>query len=68
MAAAGKRLKPGAPQLKVHDPEVEERYREMDDEADRLLDKVHREGEASLSEKERRLLEDYSRRMRQKHR
>jgi membrane associated rhomboid family serine protease len=63
-----KRMRPGAPNLRVHTPEPEDRYRKMDEEADRLLDKVHREGEASLTARERRTLEDYSRRMKQKHR
>jgi membrane associated rhomboid family serine protease len=63
-----KRVRPGAPNLRVHTPEPEDRYRKMDEEADRLLDKVHREGEASLTARERRVLEDYSRRMKQKHR
>ena len=54
------------PDLKVHRPEAY--YRDLDDQADRLLDKVHREGEGSLTGEERRILEDYSRRMRQKHR
>ena len=53
-----------SPSLKVHDPE--EYYDNLDAEADRLLEKVNREGLSSLSEKERRLLEDYSRRTRQK--
>jgi membrane associated rhomboid family serine protease len=52
------------PSLKVHDPE--EYYDNLDAEADRLLEKVNREGLSSLNEKERRLLEDYSRRTRQK--
>ena len=42
--------------------------RAEDAEADRILDKVAREGMDSLSRKERRILENYSRRMRQKHR
>jgi hypothetical protein len=50
----------------VHDPDAG--YAELDEEADRLLEKVHREGEESLTKKERRLLEAYSRRMRQKRR
>ena len=37
-------------------------------EGDRLLEKVGREGQASLTARERRVLEDYSRRMRQKRR
>ena len=60
-------LKP-KPQLKVHDPDPEESYRDLDEQADEILAKLHREGENSLSRQERRILEDYSRRMRQKHR
>ena len=56
-------VKPG-PSLKVHDPE--EYYDNLDAEADRLLEKVNREGLSSLNDKERRILEDYSRRTRQK--
>lgn len=67
----GRRLK-GRPNLRVHrgqeDPNAEEQYRQLDEEADRILAKLSRDGEASLTDKERRVLEDYSRRMRQKHR
>ena len=56
------------PKLKLHDPERDDRYRKQDAEADRVLDKVSREGMDSLSSKERRTLEEYSRRMRRKHR
>ncbi len=52
--------------LKIHDPE--DAYQEQDSAADKLLDKVRVSGEASLTRKERALLEAYSRRMRQKHR
>jgi membrane associated rhomboid family serine protease len=52
------------PPLKVHDPE--QYYEDLDAEADRLLQKVNRDGLASLTPKERQLLEDYSRRTRQK--
>jgi membrane associated rhomboid family serine protease len=52
------------PPLKVHDPE--EVYENLDAEADRILEKLSREGEGSLTAVERRTLEDYSRRMRQK--
>lgn len=52
------------PKLKVHKPEPS--YEDQDAEADRLLDKVHRDGEQSLTARERRILEDYARRMRQK--
>ncbi len=47
------------PKLRLHDPEAEEaRLRE---EVDRLLEKVYREGEASLTPAERRKLEAASR-------
>lgn len=54
------------PKLRVHDPDAG--YEDLDDEADRVLDKLHREGESSLNARERKVLEAYSRRMRQKHR
>jgi membrane associated rhomboid family serine protease len=54
------------PKLKVHDPD--ERYSNLDAKADEVLEKLHRDGEASLTPRERRVLEDYSRRMQQKHR
>lgn len=54
------------PELKIHDPDAA--YDKLDREADRLLEKVNKEGIESLTAKERRVLEDYSRRMRQKHR
>jgi hypothetical protein len=52
--------------LKLHDPETY--YHDLDSEADALLAKIHRLGEDSLTHEERKKLEDYSRRMRQKHR
>jgi membrane associated rhomboid family serine protease len=58
-------LKP-KPKLRVHDPEAD--YGERDADADRLLEKVNREGMESLNARERKQLEEYSRRMRQKHR
>ena len=54
------------PKLKVHDPD--QSYEQLDEEADRVLDKLHQEGEDSLTPREKKTLEDYSRRMRQKHR
>jgi membrane associated rhomboid family serine protease len=60
-----KKLRP-KPRLKIHDPE--QHYQNLDNEADRVLDKLHREGEESLNSRERKILEDYSRRMRQKRR
>jgi membrane associated rhomboid family serine protease len=63
MNAPKKWMKPRPP-LKVHDPE--HYYEDLDEQADRLLDKVAHEGLSSLTDKERRILEDYSRRTRQK--
>jgi membrane associated rhomboid family serine protease len=60
-------VKPG-PRLRVHDPEREDRYDKLDAEADRLLEKVSRDGVDSLTASERRKLEAYSRRMQQKRR
>lgn len=63
-----------SPRLRVHEPsddsgyDLESQYRALDEEADRILAKLHSLGDASLTEQERRILEDYSRRMRQKHR
>ncbi|MFT5528161.1 MAG: membrane associated rhomboid family serine protease [Pirellulaceae bacterium] len=65
----------GTPALKIHEPnpaseweEAEKAYVNRDEEADRVLQKLHTQGEDSLSPSERKILEDYSRRMRQKHR
>jgi membrane associated rhomboid family serine protease len=52
------------PPLKVHDPE--QYYDNLDAEADRLLEKVAQHGLSSLTNQEKRTLEDYSRRTRQK--
>ena len=48
------------PKLRIHDPDEDD----LASEADRILAKVHREGEESLSARERRTLEKYSRRVR----
>ena len=64
LSSAARGLK-SKPKLKVHDPD--DQYSDLDSEADRILDKVHREGESSLNRRERQILKDYSRRMRQKH-
>ena len=49
----------GRPRLRVHDPEPEDDDNAVpEDEVDRILEKIHREGENSLSRKERRILED----------
>ena len=52
------------PKLRVHAPD--EQYQSLDLEADRVLDKLHSQGEESLTAQERRVLENYSRRMQQK--
>jgi membrane associated rhomboid family serine protease len=54
------------PKLRVHDPDSDHQGR--DSEADALLEKVNREGMNSLTAREQKILEEYSRRMRQKHR
>lgn len=57
--------------LRVHKPQPsvdDEDYHELDEKADAVLDKVARDGIESLTAKERRVLEAYSRRMQQKHR
>lgn len=52
------------PNLKVHHPEADESESGLSGEADRVLAKLHREGEASLTRRERRILEKYSREVR----
>lgn len=52
--------------LRIHRPEIDRDT--LDAEADRILEKVHRQGEQSLSGRERRILEQYSRQMREKRR
>lgn len=54
------------PKLRVHDPD--RKQRSLEAEADEVLAKLHREGEAKLTARERRILEEYSRRMQQKYR
>lgn len=53
----------GQPKLKVHRPSRNDEDK-LADQADRVLDKLHREGEASLTSKERKVLEAYSRKVR----
>lgn len=52
------------PRLRLHDPE--KKLAREDAEADRILQKIHEQGEASLTSSERKTLERYSRRMRNK--
>ncbi|MEX1039130.1 MAG: rhomboid family intramembrane serine protease [Pirellulaceae bacterium] len=54
------------PKLKIHSPTDSDPYGESDEEAEHLLDKVRDQGIDALSPAERRKLEAYSRRMRQK--
>lgn len=60
-----KALRP-RPHLRLHDPDEE--VGGDDEVGDEILRKVGRDGMDSLTPKERRVLEAYSRRMRQKHR
>ncbi len=48
------------PKLRIHDPDRESR--DLSRQVDAILEKISREGEASLSKKERRTLEEASRR------
>ncbi|TWU23483.1 Rhomboid protease GluP [Novipirellula galeiformis] len=50
--------------LKIHDPD--RKLRQDADEADRILAKIHSHGESSLTRAERKILERYSRRQREK--
>lgn len=60
-----KRASPLRPSLKVHRPDEDE-FDPLASQADQVLEKLHREGEESLTKKERRILESYSRKMRSK--
>jgi len=64
LAGSSKKWFAPRPPLRVHDPE--QYYEDLDAQADHLLEKVNRDGLSSLTDKERRILEDYSRRTRQK--
>lgn len=50
------------PKLRLHDPDKQLQKEEA--ESDRILDKIHREGEASLSRRERKFMEKFSRKKR----
>ena len=52
--------------LKLHDPE--KKLQQEAEEADRILAKIHAQGESSLTSSERKTLERYSRRQREKRR
>jgi hypothetical protein len=50
------------PKLRVHTPEDEtDKPGNLSEEVDRILEKISREGEASLTRQERRILETASR-------
>lgn len=66
--AAARKRPPQDVRLYVPEEESDAAYDDLDAQADRVLDKLHRQGDASLTADERRVLEAYSRRMRQKHR
>jgi hypothetical protein len=52
----------GRPRLRVHKP----REDRLQEEADRVLEKIHRSGESSLTRGERKTLERYSKQMRER--
>ncbi|MFH1918411.1 MAG: rhomboid family intramembrane serine protease [Planctomycetota bacterium] len=55
------------PKLQVHNPDRRQREdQELSKEVDRILEKLHREGEESLTRKERRTLESASRQYQKK--
>jgi hypothetical protein len=58
----------GRPRLRVHQPPSGPSADEakLSGEVDRILEKIHREGEASLTRKERQILEDASRQYQQR--
>ena len=57
------------PRLRIHDPgsEASPKRDNLSVEVDRILEKIHREGENSLTRKERRTMEDASRQYQKKH-
>lgn len=52
------------PKLKIHKPTENTLPESVKEEADRILEKLHREGQDSLTAKERKVLEEYSRAVR----
>ena len=52
------------PKLRVHDPEATDK--ELSDEVDRILEKIHNQGEDSLTRKERKTLESASRKLKKR--
>jgi membrane associated rhomboid family serine protease len=64
----GKRVFRRRPKLRVHDPELADDEDDLSMQVDAILEKISREGQASLTRQERRILEDASRRYQQKRR
>lgn len=54
------------PKLKVHRPKTDQKLQRLETKADEILQKLHEQGESSLSARERKILEDYSRSIKQK--
>lgn len=57
------------PKLRVHNPGASssnKKHQQLEQKADEILEKLHREGESSLTARERKILEDYSRSIKQK--
>jgi membrane associated rhomboid family serine protease len=54
------------PRLRIHDPDKEPPHPDLSAEVDRILEKIYREGESSLTSKERHTLEKASREYQQR--
>jgi membrane associated rhomboid family serine protease len=54
------------PKLRVHRPAEDDEPTNLADEADRILDKISKHGESSLTKQEHRLMEIYSRKLRER--
>jgi membrane associated rhomboid family serine protease len=52
------------PKLRIHDPQPSDR--DLSEQVDQILEKIHREGESSLTRKERQVLENASRQYQRK--
>lgn len=62
------RLVKRKPHLRVHNPGEPRRDDQLAAKADEILEKLHQQGEASLTARERKILEDYSRSIKQRNR
>jgi hypothetical protein len=56
------------PKLTIHNPRQDRREEQLASKADEILEKLHQQGESSLTPTERKILEDYSRSIKQKNR